>query len=95
MLVVDQIDGLPEADDVCFIRCNHCYAQGPARGEEQDAIDEWNERTGHDWDNQWYAMVKDLSKALDRRDAEIAWLRMQVPQEELQPDPFRYRGGDA
>ena len=41
VLVVQQIPGLPEAEDTCFIRCEQCFAQGPARIEEATAIRDW------------------------------------------------------
>lgn len=46
VLVVDQIDGVPKADDVCFVRCLHCFAQGPSRSTEERAIREWNIASG-------------------------------------------------
>lgn len=44
ILVVQQIDGIPEADDVCFVRCRHCFAQGPANSSERTACALWNDR---------------------------------------------------
>lgn len=44
VMITQQIDGMPEADDVIFVRCLHCYAQGPARAREEAAADAWNER---------------------------------------------------
>lgn len=44
VLVVQQIASVPEADDVCFVRCKYCYAQGPAKGTEEKAIKAWNRR---------------------------------------------------
>jgi len=43
VLVVQQLSGLPEMDDVCFIRCLHCYAQGPAVDTEDKAVARWNQ----------------------------------------------------
>ena len=43
VLVVQQIDGVPEADDVCFVRCKFCYAQGPATDSEKRAVERWND----------------------------------------------------
>jgi len=45
-LVVQQIDGMPEMDDACFVRCKHCYAQGPIRDREEKAVEAWNRRQG-------------------------------------------------
>jgi len=42
VLVTCEIDGLPEADEDYFVRCNHCFAQGPNRLDEKRAIAEWN-----------------------------------------------------
>lgn len=29
VIVVQQVAGVPEMDDVCFVRCRNCGAQGP------------------------------------------------------------------
>ncbi len=42
VLIVQQTD-IPEMDDVCFVRCNHCYAQGPATDREDKAASLWNQ----------------------------------------------------
>lgn len=42
VLIVEQIGGMPEADDNYYVRCRNCYAQGPAWTDEQKAIAAWN-----------------------------------------------------
>ena len=42
VLVTCEMDGLPELEADYFVRCNHCFAQGPNRMSESQAIAEWN-----------------------------------------------------
>jgi len=42
VLVTSEMDGLPELEADYFVRCNHCFAQGPNRMNESQAIAEWN-----------------------------------------------------
>ncbi len=44
MMVVDQVDGLPEGDDVCFVECAGCGAKGPVGLREEQAARCWNRR---------------------------------------------------
>jgi len=43
VLITQQIEHVPEAEDACFVRCRHCYAQGPITDREDKAIARWNE----------------------------------------------------
>ena len=42
VLVTNEMDGVPELEEDYFVRCNHCFAQGPNRLDEKQAIAEWN-----------------------------------------------------
>jgi len=42
VLVASEMDGMPELEEDYFVRCNHCFAQGPNRLDEKRAIAEWN-----------------------------------------------------
>lgn len=43
ILISQEIDGVPEADDVYFVRCNGCYAQGPVSSIGKRAVSAWND----------------------------------------------------
>lgn len=42
VLVEQEVDGFPELDDVFFVRCKNCRAQGPDADSERTACERWN-----------------------------------------------------